>query len=91
MKDQVAQQAADAAIASTATKVTYTGAGMTISGWFLSSEFAVLMGVVIGVAGFIVNWYYRHKENLRQQAQDLRSQAEHELRMQQLRDSHKPD
>lgn len=91
MKDQVAQQAADAAIASTASKVTYTGAGMTISGWFLSSEFAVLMGVVIGVAGFIVNWYYRHKENLRQQAQDLRSQAEHELRMQQLRDSHKPD
>jgi len=91
MKDQVAQQAADAAIASTASKVTYTGAGMTISGWFLSSEFAVLMGVVIGVAGFIVNWYYRHKENLRQQAQDTRAQAEHELRMQQLRDSHKPD
>lgn len=91
MKDQVAQQAADAAIASTASKVTYTGAGMTISGWFLSSEFAVLVGILLGVAGFLVNWYYRHKENLRQQAQDLRSQAEHELRMQQLRDSHKPD
>lgn len=91
MKDQVAQQAADAAVASTASKVTYTGAGMTISGWFLSSEFAVLVGILLGVAGFLVNWYYRHKENLRQQAQDLRSQAEHELRMQQLRDSHKPD
>jgi predicted negative regulator of RcsB-dependent stress response len=91
MKDQVAQQAADAAIASTASKVTYTGAGMTISGWFLSSEFAVLVGILLGMAGFLVNWHYRHKENLRQQAQDLRSQAEHELRMQQLRDSHKPD
>lgn len=74
MKDQVAQHAFDATVASTATKVTYTGAGMTISGWFLSSEFAVLMGVIIGVAGFIVNWYYRHKE-------DRRQQAEHERRM----------
>ncbi len=77
MEDQVAQQAADAAIASTASKVTYTGAGMTISGWMLSSEFAVLVGIVLGVAGFIVNWYYRHKE-------DRRSQAEHEIRMREL-------
>jgi hypothetical protein len=64
----------DAAIAAAGSKVTYTGAGMTISGWFLSSEFAVLIGMLIGVAGFAVNWYYRHKE-------DARQQAEHERRM----------
>jgi hypothetical protein len=64
----------DAAIAAAGSKATYTGAGMTISGWFLSSEFAVLVGIVIGVAGFAVNWYYRHKE-------DARQQAEHERRM----------
>lgn len=51
---------------------------MTLTGWFFSSEFAVLMGVLIGVAGFLVNWYYRHK-------QDRRDQAAHDLRMQQLR------
>ena len=64
----------DAAIAAAGSKATYTGAGMTISGWFLSSEFAVLIGMLIGVAGFGVNWYYRHKE-------DARQQAEHERRM----------
>jgi ABC-type transport system involved in cytochrome bd biosynthesis fused ATPase/permease subunit len=74
MKDQIAQQAFDATVASAASKATYTGAGMTIGGWFLSSEFAVLMGVVIGVAGFVVNWHYKHKE-------DKRRQAEHERRM----------
>lgn len=79
MRDEAAQAAADAAIATTATKVTYTGAGMTISGWFFSSEFAVLMGVIIGVAGFIVNWYYRHK-------QDRREQVEHERRMRDYED-----
>jgi ABC-type transport system involved in cytochrome bd biosynthesis fused ATPase/permease subunit len=74
MKDQIAQQAFDATVASAASKATYTGAGMTIGGWFLSSEFAVLMGVVIGVAGFALNWHYKHKE-------DKRQQAEHERRM----------
>ena len=64
----------DATIAAAGSKATYTGAGMTISGWLLSSEFAVLMGIVIGVAGFLVNWYYKHKE-------DKRQQAEHERRM----------
>ncbi|MEN6304212.1 MAG: holin, partial [Armatimonadia bacterium] len=57
----------DATIAAASSKATYTGAGMTIGGWFMSSEFAVLMGIVIGVAGFFVNWYYRHKEDKRQQ------------------------
>ena len=74
MKDQVAQHALDTTIASAASKATYTGAGMTISGWLMSSEFAVLMGVLIGVAGFAVNWYYKHKE-------DRRQQAEHDRRM----------
>lgn len=64
----------DAALAAAGSKATYTGAGMTISGWLLSSEFAVLVGILIGVGGFLVNWYYRHKE-------DRRQQAEHERRM----------
>lgn len=55
-------------------KATYTGAGMTLSGWLLSSEFAVLAGLILGVAGFLVNWYYKHKA-------DRRAQREHEARM----------
>ena len=36
-------------------------AGMTVGGWMLSSEFAVLFGMLIGLAGLGVQWYYKHK------------------------------
>lgn len=84
----VINNSVDATLAAVGSKTTYTGAGMTISGWLLSSEFAVLIGIIIGVAGFIVNWYYRHKitnheiEFRRQQNQ--REEEEHQLRMKQL-------
>jgi predicted negative regulator of RcsB-dependent stress response len=68
------QAAADATIAATAGKATYGGAATSIFGWFTSNEFAVLVGTVLAIAGFIVNWYYRHKE-------DKRQQAEHDRRM----------
>lgn len=51
----------DATIAAVGSKTTYTGAGLTIGGWMFSSEFAVLFGMVLGTAGFVVNWYYKHK------------------------------
>ena len=40
---------------------------MFITGWILSSEFAVLFGLLLGLAGFLVNWYYRAKEDRRQE------------------------
>jgi hypothetical protein len=43
-------------------------------GWVLSSEFGVLIGLLLGCGGFLVNWYYKHKE-------DKRQQREHEIRM----------
>jgi hypothetical protein len=61
MSNEATNQAIEATMAAAGSKATYTGAGMTISGWFLSSEFAVLMGILIGVAGLAVQWYYRHK------------------------------
>lgn len=54
-------QAIEATLAATGSKATYTGAGMTIGGWVLSSEFAVLFGMLLGVLGLGVQWYYRHK------------------------------
>jgi heme/copper-type cytochrome/quinol oxidase subunit 2 len=74
-----AAQTLDATIAAAGSKATYTGAGMTISGWLLSSEFAVLIGIVLGVAGFLVNWYYKHRH-------DARERAEHAERMRHLRE-----
>lgn len=70
MKDQTIESTISAA----ASKATYTGAGTSIMGWVLSSEFTILIGVMVAVGGFLVNWYYRHKE-------DKRQQAEHDRRM----------
>lgn len=43
-------------------------------GWVLSSEFGVFIGLMLGLGGFIINWYYKHKE-------DRRRQEEHDRRM----------
>lgn len=61
-------------LATAGSKATYTGAGMTISGWFLSSEFAVLCGILLGVGGFVVNFCFQLKR-------DRREQREHKARM----------
>ena len=64
----------EATMAAAGSKATYAGAGASTMGWLLSSEFGVLIGLVLGVGGFVLNWYYRHKE-------DKRQQVEHERRM----------
>lgn len=61
MSENATTNAIEATLAATGSKATYTGAGMTIGGWVLSSEFAVLFGMLLGVAGLGVQWYYRHK------------------------------
>jgi len=68
------QQAFENTIATVSGKATYAGAGTTVTGWLLSNEFAVLFGLLLGAAGFLVNVYFRLK-------QDRREQLEHELRV----------
>lgn len=68
------QAALDTTMATFGTKATYTGAGASIVAWILSSEFGMLAGLCIAAAGFLVNWYYKAKE-------DRRAQAEHDRRM----------
>ena len=64
----------DTAVAAAASKATYGGAGASVISWFLSSQFGMLRGILIGLVGLGVNWYYKHKE-------DKRRQAEHNQRM----------
>jgi hypothetical protein len=78
MKHHVAQQTLDATIASAASKTTYTGASVTLGGWLVSSEAAVLAGIVLGLAGFVVNLYFRSRA-------DAREEREHHARMTALR------
>ena len=70
MKDQTLE----ATVSAAASKATYTGAGTSVMGWMLSSEFTILIGLLVAIGGFLVNWYYKAKE-------DKRQQAEHDRRM----------
>lgn len=76
--------AIDVTMAAVGTKATYTGIGVSGLGWFLSSEFFGLAGIMIGLAGLAITWYYKHKAN-------KRHEREHELRMLLLRRGHRPD
>jgi hypothetical protein len=80
MKQHVAQQTVDATIASAASKTTYGGASVTLGGWLVSSEAAVLAGIVLGLAGFVVNLYFRSRA-------DAREEAEHRARMRALQET----
>lgn len=75
----------DATIAAVGSKTTYAGAGLSIGGWMLSSEFAVLFGMALGTAGFMVNWYYKHKLTMAEiklkEEQAERERLEHKFRM----------
>jgi hypothetical protein len=45
----------------------------------------VLVGMLLGLAGFLVNWYYRHRltsaEIRLREAQELREREEHAAKM----------
>jgi Bacteriophage holin family, superfamily II-like len=71
---QETQATVDATLAAMGSKATYTGASASVLSWMVSSEFGVILGLFLGVGGFAINWYYRHKE-------DKRQQLEHERRM----------
>lgn len=81
----------DAVLAATGAKATYGGSATMIGGWWLSNEFAILVGMVVGVAGLLVQWYYRHKltkaEIALRQEQNAREREAHEMRMSELRES----
>lgn len=79
------REAIDSALAAAGSKATYSGSATMIGAWWLSSEFAFLVGMIVGVAGLLVQWYYKSKvaraEVAHLEAQNLREQQEHDLRM----------
>lgn len=76
-------------LAATGTKATYGGTATIFGGWWFSNEFAILVGMIVGVLGLAVQWYYRRKITLAEikmrEAQNEREQQEHDLRMVELR------
>jgi hypothetical protein len=77
MTTDVTTRAVETALASIGSKANYTGAGVTATGWFLSSEAAVAVGILLGFGGWIVSWYY-HRLVAKAQIKDLIERAARE-------------
>lgn len=67
-----------ATVSSAASKTTYFGATSGFLAYLASIDVLAWLGIVIAIAGFAVNWYYKRLENKR--ADEI-----HQLRMQELR------
>lgn len=52
---------AEQVVTTIANKATYGGAIGGFWGWLTSNNILGLIGVLIALAGFLVNWYYKHK------------------------------
>lgn len=76
--NDVRQTTIDATLAAAGSKATYAGAGASLVGWFTSSEAGVVIGIALGVLGLLINVYFKHRE-------DKRQQEEHETRMRAIR------
>lgn len=48
-----------------ASAVTYAGSGAAMFGGLSANEIAAYGGLIIGVVGLFVNWYYKAKEDRR--------------------------
>lgn len=81
-------------VAGIASKTTYSGAGITIGGFLLTNEFAVLVGILAAVGGFAVNWYYKrqahHLEVASRARADIRADTLLQLRADYLKHGRNP-
>ena len=65
-------------IATTAKNVTYGGGATALWGAYSASELAAFGGLLMAVLGFVVNYYFRRKD-------DRRAQTLHDARMSEIR------
>lgn len=82
------REALEATAAAVGSKATYAGSTTSVLGWLMSNEFAVISGIVLGLAGLTVNWYYKLKADRRTAAykaiENERAEVEHRLMVQQM-------
>lgn len=83
-------EASAAAFGSKATFATYAGSGTTLAAFFMSIDWLAVIGVIIGVAGFIINTRYQKRRNKREefesQARMKREQEIHEIKLRKLKE-----
>ena len=71
-----------------APKVMYGGAAGSVIGWAAQIDWIAVIGVVIGLSGFIINSYFQYKKSKREELESIlrmqREQDKHEIEMKKL-------
>lgn len=67
MSDSI-RNSVDALVATGSTKISHTGLATIVGGWLLSSEAAILIGILMSIGGFMTNLYFRRREDGRMRA-----------------------
>lgn len=91
MGPNLREQLTDSAVASIGNKATGVGTAVTAAGWLTLNDIALIGGLLIAILGFVVNWYYRHREDERLRAQHAAEAEWRAMRVQHLRQSGRHD
>lgn len=73
--------------ASASLKATVAGASTMTLGGFTANNIAIVGGVLLGVAGFLLQWHYQRRRDDREEAQRAEEHAEHLAKMQALKEA----
>lgn len=89
LREGLADVPIEGLVSSVATKGGMSGGSLyAIYGWLTSSGAAVLIGILVTIAGFVVNWIYQRKRDSREEREQMlrekREQELHEARLAQL-------
>ena len=66
-------------------KVTAGGSVTALFSWVTSNEALGLLGLLLGFAGLLVNWFYRREQNRRDARKEMREEVEHQRWMEKMR------
>ena len=59
-------------ISAAASKSTYAGVVSMFLGWLVSNNAAIVVGMLVGVCGLLINWYYKREDHKLRAAAEVR-------------------
>jgi hypothetical protein len=78
-------------MADKASITTYIGGGISAFwGLVTSQEFGILIGMLVGIAGLCVNYYFKKRDDKYKQAEEMRKQQLHEITLKTMADKIDP-
>jgi len=84
---QTTQDSLGAAAADAGSKITLIGSAGSVIGWLNSNSAGMWLGILIGLAGLGINWYFKREESKLRREDNKRKQEAHEAWMAKLQSS----